>query len=179
MGQTGEEIVNPVTGERLRFLHTREETAGQSLIFDCFLRPAAMVAGLPHRHRPAERFEVREGTLLIWIAGRGVVRPGPGDVVEIPPQRFHFVANGGARRAWARVEVRPAGTMEEMMREAFALSDPRSLLGDTPASPRRLAALMEDNEMRYAVLPGSLQGLLLRAAADGAQAPRPAARAPR
>ena len=180
MGEPGREISNPLTGERLRFLHTAEETAGQVLIFDCFLRPGGLVAGLPHRHAPTERFEVREGTLQTWIAGRGLVRAHPGDVFEVPPRRTHVVANGGTAPAWARVEVRPAGTMEELMREAFALSDPRSLLGGTPASPRRLAALFEENEMSFALVPEPAQRLLLRALADGArEAPPPAARGPR
>jgi mannose-6-phosphate isomerase-like protein (cupin superfamily) len=176
MGQGGREITNPVTGERIRFLHTADETAGQVLIFDLFLRPAGVVAGFPHRHRPTERFELRQGALQVWIAGKGTLRARPGDVVEVPSHRTHVVANGGTTEAWARVEVRPAGTMEELFREAFALADPRSL---RRANPRRLAALFEDNEMRFPLLPEFLQSALLRSLGNGANAARAGAPGPR
>jgi quercetin dioxygenase-like cupin family protein len=69
MATAGESIENPVTGERVAFLQTAAETAGELLAIDVFMRPAGRIAAAHVHPRQEERFTVRAGTIQMTIAG--------------------------------------------------------------------------------------------------------------
>src|SRR5437763_7357023 len=86
----GQRVWNPITGETITFRRTSADSNGESIEFELELRPLGAPGGLPHRHLPAERFELSGGALCALIAGRPPQIARRGDVVEVPPNRWHF-----------------------------------------------------------------------------------------
>ena len=69
MAKEGDEIVNPVTGHRIIFRKTTQDTNGELLQMDWIGRPGWR-AGPVHVHSfQEERFEVLSGTLGSHVAG--------------------------------------------------------------------------------------------------------------
>ena len=123
------EIANTATGERVRFIRTAEETAGELLVIEArWSRPDHVTP--PHVH-PAmeERWLVLEGQVGFRIDGVESTA-GPGDVTLAPPGALHTSWNAGRAPALMRIELRPALRWEEFVRQLFALAGER-LEGDT------------------------------------------------
>src|SRR5690348_15372343 len=107
MAHTGEEIVNPRTGQRMLFRQTATDTNGKLLQVET-VNPA---------HRPAEpepihpeqvsSAEVLAGTLWFNIAGE-VRRVPAGEKIVIPAGVPHYFWNEGDEDARAIQELRPA-----------------------------------------------------------------------
>jgi uncharacterized RmlC-like cupin family protein len=70
MARQGDELVNPVTGERIVFRRTTAESGGAVLSFAYFL-PADGSVPLAHVHpRQEERFEIVSGRARIRVGRR-------------------------------------------------------------------------------------------------------------
>lgn len=119
MSSAGEEITNPVTGERIAFLRTATDTGGELLEFDDFWsRPEHRV---PEHVDPEmeERWEVVAGLVRFRIDG--VERAAaPGDVVTAPAGIPHMGWNVGNGPAHLRIQMRPSLRWEEFVRRLFA-----------------------------------------------------------
>jgi len=74
--ETGQTLVNPVTGEALRFLQTSRDTGGELVEIECIVQPGGFVAAAHVHPAQEERFRVIEGELSLR-AGRErlVLRP--------------------------------------------------------------------------------------------------------
>jgi hypothetical protein len=178
MAAPDECIANPLTGERIVFRRTAEETGGELLEFDLALRPAGVVAGAPHRHRHTEHFQVSAGRLAGWIAGQGRISAGPGDEVTVPSWRDHFLGNGALATTRARVTVRPAGQFERIFELFFALASGRRPPGHTRLSgARELLRLMAEEGIVVAFVPAGWQRAIL-GALTGAGPPAEAVESP-
>ncbi|HLT47479.1 MAG TPA: cupin domain-containing protein [Rubricoccaceae bacterium] len=155
MAAPGDVIENPVTGERVVFLQTGEQTGGALLQAELFVRPGGFVAAEHVHPLQEERFAVRAGTLMLRVAGRER-RLVAGEAATIPPGTPHVWWNDGAEELHVLVELRPAGRFDRFLETFFALAhagktDRRGLpnllqmavslrtYGDTiyPASPPR------------------------------------------
>jgi hypothetical protein len=133
---TGDVVHNLVTGERIRFTRSR----APALEFDLELRPLGVPGGLAHRHLPAERIEVESGALIAFVAGRLPRRAGAGDVVEIPPRRWHLLVAVLPTRA--HVTVEPAMRFGELIACMASVSR-----GDLrPATLRRVNELLAEHD---------------------------------
>ena len=122
MAFAGETITNPASGERITFLKTRSDTFGELLELELELTPDGHVPGA-HRHpEQTETFHVLDGTMKFRLGMRSIVA-GPGDTVEVPVGATHKFANAGDGIARARVEVRPALRMEELLETSVALAE--------------------------------------------------------
>jgi quercetin dioxygenase-like cupin family protein len=114
-------IVNPASGERIVIRTSGAETEGRVLIFDLWLPPAGHV---PARHAhpiQEERFTVLSGRMR-FVLGRQTILAAPGDTVLVPPGTPHWFGNIGMETACARVEVRPALRMEELLEASVTLA---------------------------------------------------------
>jgi mannose-6-phosphate isomerase-like protein (cupin superfamily) len=117
--KAGDELENPVTGERAVVRSGSEDTNGEYVLTDLFVRPGGRVA-LPHLH-PAltETFEVVAGRIDFVRDGERSTA-GPGQKVSIPPGTVHDWWNDGGADAHVRVEVRGPGTARfELLIETF------------------------------------------------------------
>jgi mannose-6-phosphate isomerase-like protein (cupin superfamily) len=117
--KAGDELKNPVTVERAVVRSGSEDTNGEFVLTDLFVRPGGRVA-LPHLH-PAltETFEVVAGRIDFVRDGERSIA-APGQKVAIPPGTVHDWWNDGDADAHVRVEVRGPGTARfELMIETF------------------------------------------------------------
>jgi quercetin dioxygenase-like cupin family protein len=115
MSPAGDEIVNPVTGERIVFRRTTAETAGELLELDDFWsRPDHRVAEHVYPEME-ERWEVIAGTVRFRIDGAEQA-PGPGDVVVAAAGVPHMGWNVGDGPAHLRIQM--PGASQGGFREA-------------------------------------------------------------
>jgi quercetin dioxygenase-like cupin family protein len=117
----GQQIENPVTGERIVFRITAEGSGGDLLELDDFyMRPGHRAA--PHVHPGMEeRFEVIEGAVGFLIDGEER-HAGPGEVVTVPPGTPHVAWNAGDAPAHVRLQFRPALRWEHFVERIFGLA---------------------------------------------------------
>jgi mannose-6-phosphate isomerase-like protein (cupin superfamily) len=121
MAYTGQTIENPVSGERITFLQTAADTAGERLEFELELAADGRVPGAHVHPEQEERFHVLDGEMKFRLGWRRVVA-GPGDTVVVPAGRAHRFANGGDGPARCRVEVVPALDMEQLLETTVELA---------------------------------------------------------
>ncbi len=117
MTDTDNEIVNPRTGQRMRF---ERSTGGALLRIETTNPPGP--AEPEHVHPKQESSaEVLAGTLHFSV--RGAVRAvGAGEKIVIPPNTPHYFWNEGPDEAHAIQELRPALQTEQFFRTYFALA---------------------------------------------------------
>jgi quercetin dioxygenase-like cupin family protein len=120
-------IANALTGERIVIRRNAAETDGALLEFDLYL-PAGGHVPAGHVH-PEQRecFTVVEGALEFHVGGR-TIYAGAGESVLVTPGTPHWFGNKGQTEAHARVEVRPALRMEELLATSERLSTPGQTL---------------------------------------------------
>jgi mannose-6-phosphate isomerase-like protein (cupin superfamily) len=152
MARAGEEIFNPVTGERIRFLRTSADTGGALLeMEDTWTRPGHRAAEHVHPDME-ERWDVLSGSAAFRIGGVES-RAGPGDVVVAPPGTPHLAWNPGEGEVRLRIEMRPALRWEELVERLFALaSEGRTDARGVP-EPALLAELVREYRRELAPPP--------------------------
>jgi len=158
----GHVIDNPASGERIIIRQSGADTAGQLLSFDLFLPPGGHVPATHVHPVQEERFTVVAGRMRFQF-GRRAILAGPGDTVVVQPGAAHWFGNIGADTAVARVEIRPALRMEELLERSGAVGissrSPRAVL---PHLPALAAVLLEfDRELAVPGLPVLLVRLCL------------------
>jgi quercetin dioxygenase-like cupin family protein len=117
-----EQIHNPRTGQRMRFLQTGEDTDGALLQLES-INPPTGVEEPEHVHPCQEsRAKVIAGTLRFSVEGQER-RLGPGDVITIPAGTPHYFVNDGEEDAVSVQEFRPALRSAEFFRTLFKLAE--------------------------------------------------------
>ena len=146
MAKAGDEIVNPVTGHRIVFRKTTQDTDGELLLMDWIGRPG-WKAGPVHVHSfQEERFEVLSGTLGSHVGGVERAHKAGDEVVVVPAGVKHTVWNAGEEEVHALVEFRPAslGT-ETMLETVFGLAqDGKLSKAGITINTFRLALIVHD-----------------------------------
>ena len=121
MVDVGDVIENPVTGERITFVRTSEQTGGAIAEMDLELSPTAFLAA-EHIHRSQEeRFQVLDGHILLRCGGEESIS-GPGDTVAVPPGTAHAWAPSGDAGARVRLTFTPGAGIEQFFDEFFRLA---------------------------------------------------------
>jgi len=121
MAYTGQIISNPVSGERITFLRTASDTAGELLEFELELTPDGHVPGAHVHPQQEERFHVLAGRMEFRRGWRRVLASA-GDTVVVPAGTVHRFENAGASVARCRVEVVPALDMEQLLETTVELA---------------------------------------------------------
>lgn len=121
MATPGMEIVNPRTGQRVRFVETARSSQGALVRMDC-VSPLSSEREPEHIHPHQENvFEVRSGALCFKI-GNGERVIGPGERLVIPPGVPHRFWVVGTQEAWYWQEFRPALDIERFFEVLFGLA---------------------------------------------------------
>ena len=159
MAKAGDIIENPITGERITFLNTTQETNGEPLRFEDVLPPGFSLPEHFHPHQE-ERHEVLSGTL------RGRVGGQERDYAE----GERVVGPAGVPHAWRNLssdqelriisEIRPPLAFETIFETTFGLArDGKTTKQGIPKNPLQLAVLAD--EMRgmfyYSGVPVAVQ----------------------
>jgi quercetin dioxygenase-like cupin family protein len=120
MSKAGDVIENPITGERVVVRVGTEDSGGDLLEVDGYIRPGGAVTG-EHVH-PAidEHFTVLRGRVGFRIDGRKSIAE-PGKRLHVPAGMAHEWWNAGGEEAHVRVEIRPGARFEEMALNLFGL----------------------------------------------------------
>ena len=121
MAQIGSEIFNPQTGQRMRFVQTRQSSAGKRLELAC-ISPPSPEDDSDHVHPYQESsFEVHRGKLGVRVNAleRTV---GPGEQMVIPPRASHCFWVEGNEEAHDTAAFEPALNIEDFFETYFALA---------------------------------------------------------
>jgi len=135
MARAGDKISNPVTGEQITFLRTRDETDGELLEIEMtWTRPDFKVPAHVHP-MIQETFQIQEGRLII-MEGEIEHRVGPGDAVSIEPGTPHTGwMIDGTERVIMNVTFRPPLLWEEVCERAFELANDGRMTPDGLPDP--------------------------------------------
>ena len=129
MAKRGDTIEHPITGEKITFLETSEETDDEYALAELRVRPNGFVAA-PHIHPYAqESFEIRSGMFVFAVNG-AERRVQVGERATVPAGTAHAWWNAGEDEGVAIVEFRPALKAEEFFESFFGLAQ------DGKVSPR-------------------------------------------
>ena len=126
MAKAGDEITNPRTGQRMVFLRTAKETAGDLLQIDTYNPPTATPE--PEHVHPFQESgaEVISGSLRFRV--NGVERSIPaGESITIPANTPHQFWNDGTEEAHAVQWLRPALKSDRFFESFFALAHDNKL----------------------------------------------------
>jgi mannose-6-phosphate isomerase-like protein (cupin superfamily) len=166
MIRTGDVIANPVTGEKLRFLKTAADTAGEAVVVEVTVEPNGFVAAAHVHPHQSERFAIVSGTVGFRL-GRKKLEAGPGDVVVVEPGTAHKFWNTGEEAAVFVTEVRPALEFEQLIETMFSLAAAGKTNRKGMPNPLRLAVIARAhfNDVRLPFPPAWMQltGLALGA----------------
>jgi quercetin dioxygenase-like cupin family protein len=106
MAHAGDEIHNPVTGQRLRFLATAADTEGELFRAEGTFPPGGF-AGVEHIHpHQDEHFEVLAGRAEFQVDGERHVF-GAGETIDVPRGTRHTFSNAGEDEMRVMFEFRP------------------------------------------------------------------------
>ncbi|MDX1687586.1 MAG: cupin domain-containing protein [Candidatus Promineifilaceae bacterium] len=119
--QAEDTIRNPVTGEKVVFRQTTDETDGRLLRFDMFVEPGGFVAAEHIHPSQTEHFTVKEGELRLRKQGDEEIYQ-PGEEATIPPGTPHVWWNSGESELHVTVELRPADRFAQFLTSLFALA---------------------------------------------------------
>ena len=162
MFHAGDQIENPVTGERLVFHETSTETGGERVVFETIVRPGGFVATAHVHPFQTERFDAIAGTLGMR-RGKEKIELRPGDLAVIEPGTPHSFWNAGDDEAHFVCTVTPALQFERLIATMYSLAaDGKSNKKGMP-SPIRLAVIANNHfdDVRLPLIPQSLQKLAL------------------
>ncbi len=143
MARAGDVIENPVTGERITFFETSEDTSGELLRFEYVLRPGFSIPEHVHP-RQEERHEVISGTLWGCVGGRGqIFREGQG--VVGPPGVPHAYRNPSINEELRLVSsIRPPLRFETLFETGYGLArEGKTTRQGIPKNPLQLAVLVD------------------------------------
>jgi mannose-6-phosphate isomerase-like protein (cupin superfamily) len=139
MAQAGDELVHPVTGERVVFRRTAADTAGQLLELDDHWTRADH-ATVDHIHPDMqERWEVVQGRVRFRIGGAEWTARA-GQVAVAPAGVAHRAWNLGGGPVQLRIRMTPALRWEEVVARMFAPGAAGGAAALLQEFPRELAA---------------------------------------
>jgi quercetin dioxygenase-like cupin family protein len=160
MFYAGDQIENPVTGERLVFHETAAENGGSRVVFETIVRPGGFVAAAHVHPFQTEHFEALAGTLGLR-QGKRRLELVAGDSVTVEPGTPHKFWNAGDDELRFRCTVTPALEFERLIATMYRLAaDGRTNKKGMP-NPLRLAVIANHHfdDVRLPAIPHALQKL--------------------
>lgn len=121
MAYKGKILINPITGQNLKFLQTAKDTDGQLLEMESTFK-AGSQQPIEHYHPyQNEDFKVLEGELLVKL-GNELRTIKAGDTLHIPANQPHAMWNASNANAVVNWQVRPAMDTEYMFETTWGLA---------------------------------------------------------
>ena len=119
MAHAGDELLNPVSGQRLVFLRTTEDTKGELLEVESSYEAGGQQPPVHYHPAQEERFEVLDGTVEILLDdGTRTLRQG--EVLTLPAGSRHSIwSQTGGRVNW---RTRPALKTEAFFELVWGLA---------------------------------------------------------
>jgi mannose-6-phosphate isomerase-like protein (cupin superfamily) len=158
MFHAGDQIENPVTGERIVFYETAAETDGRCVMFETIVKPGGFVAAAHIHPFQAEHFEVLAGTLGMR-RGKETVELRPGDSITVERGTPHKFWNAGDGEVRFVCTVRPALQFERLIATMYGLAAAGKTNRKGMPNPVRLAVIANNHfdDVRLPKVPQWLQ----------------------
>ena len=152
-------VENPLSGERVTFLATAEETDGEYVRIRNETSAGAPGVVMHYHLAYTEAFEVLEGALDVCVGGKeNHLVLARGESVFVPPNTAHRFWNSSTEPVVFEVEIRPARNFEQSIRAQLGLvEDGKTNDKAIPKNILELALLYELSESYIAGMPLSLQ----------------------
>ena len=161
MSKRGDVIENPVTGEYVVVRVGTEETDGELLVIDCFVRPGGAVTGEHVHPTMDERFTVVRGRVGFRIDGREMIAEA-GQKLHAPAGVAHDWWNADDTEAQIQVEIRPAARFVEMAVNLYGLAqDGKTNAKGIPSFLQLVALAKEFEDVIYFTHPPRIVQRLL------------------
>jgi quercetin dioxygenase-like cupin family protein len=154
MARAGDELVNPITGERIVFRKTTSETAGRLLEMDDFWTQPGHRAPEHVHPEMQERWEVLAGTASFQIGGVERIAQ-PGEVVLAPPGVRHLAWNPTDEPVHLRIQMSPALGWEVFVERLFALASDGHRAQQGAPDPGLMLELLHEFPREIALVPAS------------------------
>ena len=145
MASIGQQLENPVTGEKLTFVETAASTDGERVVVDLELVAGGKVPGVHVHPKQEEKFEVLQGTMKFRYGMKKIVAEA-GETVVVPAGVIHDFRNAGDETAHVRVTISPALKMEEMFETNVALANEGKVMKSGMPKPLELALFVRKFE---------------------------------
>ena len=145
MAYIGQQLENPVTGEKLTFVETAASTGGERVVVDLELVAGGKVPGVHVHPNQEEKFEVTQGTMKFRYGMKKIVAEA-GETVVVPAGVIHDFRNAGDETAHVRVTISPALKMEEMFETNVALANDGKVMKSGMPKPLELALFVRKFE---------------------------------
>lgn len=120
--RAGEIYENRVQGDRFVVREGGDDSGGERLVGDLYIKPGGAVAAKHVHAYTSERFEVLSGTVRFHVDGHEELAL-PGQPVEVPPGVVHDWWNVGDDEAHVLVDIRPAQRFELMVQNLYGLAN--------------------------------------------------------
>jgi mannose-6-phosphate isomerase-like protein (cupin superfamily) len=151
MATAGLTLESPRIGQRITFVRTATDTAGEELRLDAVMRPGAFIP--PHVHIfQEESFEVLAGVATFRVGGRKIAA-GPGEKIVISPAVPHSFRNRSSTEVHVAATLRPALRVEDLFETLFRLGADGRVNRLGAPTPRRTAALIREFRDEFFYLP--------------------------
>lgn len=121
MARANQIIENQILGDKAKFLITSEDSKGDIMRAEMWLKPFAQGPPVHIHPTQSETFEVISGKLGIDVNGKKMVL-GPGEKYTIQPNVVHRWYNDGAEELYMYGEFRPALKTEFFLESMYALA---------------------------------------------------------
>jgi quercetin dioxygenase-like cupin family protein len=151
-------IENSVTGERVTFLATAEETNGEYVRIRNETSAGAPGVVMHYHLSYTEAFEVLQGTLDVCVGTNNHIVLAEGESAFVPLNTAHRFWNSSTEPVIFEVEIRPARNFEKSLRAAFGLAeDGKTNDKGVPKNILELALIYELSESYIVGIPLFLQ----------------------
>ena len=161
MGEAGDALENPVSGQHLIIRNTTQDTGGELLeVESVYTKPTPSRPPVHYHPLQEERFKVLSGGLNVLVDGRERTLE-EGEVLIVPPGVPHqmWAAEAGARVNW---QTRPALETEAFFETIWGLAKDGKVSDKGVPNPLRAALIAREYEdvFRLASPPWAIQRLL-------------------
>lgn len=159
MAKRGQSLENKITGEKITWLETAQDSQGRVLRFDFQVRPQGK---LPVRHlhpNQDETFAMQAGTLKVEVNGK-VSHLQPGESLTIAKGVPHQWWNDGDQAAQLTVTFTPALNTETFLEQFFGLCNSGKTQADGTPTFLQLMAMVNEYELYIAGPPVPIQKLM-------------------
>jgi mannose-6-phosphate isomerase-like protein (cupin superfamily) len=152
MARAGEDLLNPLTGERISFRRKARETGGELLELESHWTLAGHRAPAHVHPEMQERWQILAGTAGFRI--EGVERTAAaGEVVVAPAGAPHVAWNAGREPVHVLIQMRPALRWETFVERLFELAREAHAPGGRAPDPASLRQLLSEFPREIALVP--------------------------
>lgn len=145
MAQKNQTIVNPIIGDKIKFLVTSEDSKGDILSVELWCKPGALGTPLHYHPNQTEKFEVIHGKLGVHDSGKDMVLT-EGESYTIEKNSLHRFWNANENdEVLVKVDLKPALKTEYWLETIYSIAEQgKANEAGMPKNPLQMAAMLNE-----------------------------------